>query len=148
MFSDLRWLNDPDAQTMIPDEEESREVSDFSAEAVFYGDIGKAAKRIRKRKNDFIKNLKKINAYVKMGSYAWVLSGEKTASGNPILYAGPQMGFSTPSIIAEGSIITPDLRISGMTVPGLPGIIMGRTPKHAWSIQVGQKSICLEEALT
>jgi penicillin G amidase len=39
-----------------------------------------------------------------MGSYAWVVSGDKTASGNPIVYSGPQMGFETPSIVTEGSI--------------------------------------------
>ena len=29
------------------------------------------------------------------------------------------------------------MQISGMTVAGIPGIIIGRTPHHAWSMQVG-----------
>ena len=39
----------------------------------------------------------RATAKTKMGSYAWVVSGQKTASGNPIIYSGPQMGFSVPS---------------------------------------------------
>jgi len=88
-----------------------------------------------------IANLKEINAYVKMGSYAWVVSGDKTASGNPIIYSGPQMDhafdFSAPSIVTEGSIKAAGLNISGMTIPGMPAIVIGRTPHHAWSMQVG-----------
>jgi len=80
--------------------------------------------------------LKKINAKVKMGSYAWTIAGEKTASGNPIIYSGPQMGFLVPSIVLEGSIQGAGLDISGMSVPGIPGIIIGRTPHHAWSMLV------------
>ena len=56
-----------------------------------------------------------------MGSYAWVVSGKKTASGNPIIYSGPQMDhafqFSVPSIVTEGSIKAEGLNISGMAIP-------------------------------
>ena len=47
------------------------------------------------------------------------------------------MGFDTPAICQEGSIVSAGLNISGMAIPGLPGIVIGRTPHHAWSMQVG-----------
>lgn len=72
-----------------------------------------------------------------LGSYAWAVSGRKTTSGNPIIYSGPQMGFSVPAIIAECSIDAGNLKVSGMTLPGVPGVMIGRTPRHAWSAQVG-----------
>ncbi|MDM8539340.1 penicillin acylase family protein, partial [Desulfobacterales bacterium HSG17] len=81
--------------------------------------------------------MKKINAFVKTGSYAWTVAGSKTASGNPIIYSGPQMGFEVPGIVFEGSIRAGELDISGMTLAGIPGILIGRTPHHAWSMQVG-----------
>lgn len=81
--------------------------------------------------------LEAINARIRMGSYAWVVSGEHTRSGHPILYSGPQMGFSVPSIVAEGSLKGAGMEISGMTIPGIPGITIGRTPHHTWSMQVG-----------
>ena len=96
-----------------------------------------AAQAMKDRRNNYINNLKNIGAYVKMGSYAWVVAGEHTVSGNPMIYSGPQMGFSVPSIVLEGSIHAGGLSISGMTVAGIPGIIIGRTPHHAWSMQVG-----------
>ncbi len=142
MFNDLRWTNDPEAQTYIIDETDPEDwLPEGGDDGWRPGDLPPAIKdvcdHLGKRKERIWKNLKKINAKVKMGSYAWVVSGKKTASGRPIIYSGPQMGFSVPSIVTEGSIRAAGLNISGMTVPGIPGIIIGRTPHHAWSMQVG-----------
>ncbi|OQX22416.1 MAG: hypothetical protein BWK80_30565 [Desulfobacteraceae bacterium IS3] len=146
MFEDLRWVSDPDALTYIPKSEnasrkadtESPIISKISAKtASMLPDLTSAAADMAETRSQVRENLKKINAYPQMGSYAWVLAGSKTASGNPILYSGPQMGFPVPSVVLEGSIRAGGLNISGMTVAGIPGIIIGRTPHHAWSMQVG-----------
>ncbi len=141
MFADLRWINDPAAQTMIPsgakDAIDNRLDPALAARLAAMPDVSEAAARIRNRGEAFHEYMRKINAHARMGSYAWAVSGDKTASGNPIIYSGPQMGFSTPSIVAEGSIRGGGLEISGMTVPGIPFLIIGRTPHHAWSMQVG-----------
>ena len=140
MFNDLRWTNDPDAPTYIdynqPASDSLLTTSDSAVSTLQYKPE-KAVKNMVDTRKKVIDNLKKINAYVKMGSYAWVVSGDKTVSGDPIVYSGPQMGFEAPAIVAEGSIRAGGLEVSGMTVPGLPGIIIGRTPHHAWSMQVG-----------
>ena len=145
MFSDMRWVNDPEALTYIPDSgaravrpepaaiAEARLSAQAAAEPNALTQVNSTISLINEVKN----NLKKISAWVHMGSYAWVVSGSKTADGNPIIYSGPQMGFDTPSITCEGSLSCPSLDISGMTVPGIPLIIIGRTPHHAWSMQVG-----------
>ncbi len=141
MFSDLRWINDPAAQTYIPAGSKSApdQSLDPSLAARFAAmpELAAAAERIRSRGVGYHERMQELNADVKMGSYAWVVAGDKTASGNPILYSGPQMGFTTPSIVAEGSIRGGGIEISGMTVPGIPFLIIGRTPHHAWSMQVG-----------
>jgi penicillin G amidase len=148
MFNDLRWLNDPSALTYIPPAAlKAMAISATAAgvsaetqaqEAVSaVSDFGAVYEDLADRKDAVIDNLKQINAFVKMGSYAWSVSGKKTADGKPIIYSGPQMGFSVPSIVLEGSIRGGGLDISGMSVPGIPGIIIGRTPHHAWSMQVG-----------
>jgi len=146
MFNDLRWINDPDALTIIPppsisglssQPETLSEDSALSGAAELVPDFRNAAGHILNRFKSAKKKLKKIKAHVKMGSQAWVVAGKKTLSGNPILYSGPQMGFSTPSVMLEGSIQAGDLNISGMAVAGIPTIIVGRTPHHAWSQQVG-----------
>ncbi|MBN2297471.1 MAG: penicillin acylase family protein, partial [Deltaproteobacteria bacterium] len=146
MFEDLRWTNDPEALTYIPESTAAVEsVQTLTNDALKrkanppagHKDLLKAAQRLSAQKADVIEKLKQINAFVKMGSYAWAVSGDKTSSSNPVLYSGPQMGFSVPSIVLEGSIAGGGLTISGMSVPGVPGIVIGRTPHHAWSMQVG-----------
>ena len=151
MFNDLRWENDPAAITYIPDQEtagapitlsvrsgpsKAPVPGEFPALAQWKG-VGKAAENINRLWSDREENLKKLGIYPKMGSYAWAISGDKTESGNPIIYSGPQMGFDVPSIVMEGSIDAAGMKVSGMAIPGLPGIVIGRTPHHAWSMQVG-----------
>lgn len=147
MFNDIRWVNDPEALTYIPSETQTElatvngekidKTSNFLKITEAIKTMSIAANNITAVRNKVENNLKKINAHVKMGSYAWVVSGEKTASGNPVIYSGPQMGFSVPVIVLEGSINAGGLNVSGMSVAGIPGIIIGRTPHHAWSMQVG-----------
>ena len=136
MFQDLRWTNDPEAQTYIVDGM-ALASNALSVDSTPTERFDEVADQMKNRNKKFKENLKKINAYVKMGSYAWVVSGDKTDTGNPMIYSGPQMGFSVPSIVLEGSIRAGGMNISGMSVPGIPGIIIGRTPHHAWSMQVG-----------
>ena len=135
MFQDLRWINDPQALTYIHAEDST--VANYGPLRVNLPDMSIAARAIKQRRNNAVENLKKINAYVKMGSYAWTVSGDKTESGNPIIYSGPQMGFTVPSITLEGSIRAAGIEVSGMSIAGIPGIVIGRTPHHAWSMQVG-----------
>jgi len=155
MFNDLRWTNDPAAQTYIPEtsseiilavagRKKSTPLSDAkkaadmpSPDLTGFKDLQAVSKSIKQRMQDREMTLQKINALPKMGSYAWVLNGKKTASGRPTIYSGPQMGFDTPAICQEGSVASAGLTISGMSIPGLPGIVIGRTPHHAWSMQVG-----------
>ena len=146
MFQDLRWTNDPDAQTYFGSPSTTAAAASRSntapssitqSDSSSFSDISAAFVSMRDRLEAIDENLEKINARIKMGSYAWVVDGSKTQSGRPILYSGPQMGFSVPAIVNEGSIEAGDLHISGMNVAGIPGIIIGRTPHHAWSMQVG-----------
>lgn len=149
MFQDLRWTEDPDAVSYIPSPDVliakkkagSAGLAPKLAKALTRYDFRTLSRKMARDQEQRVANLKKINAFVKMGSYAWVVSGDKTASGNPIIYSGPQMDhafdFSVPSIVTEGSIHAGGLNISGMTIPGMPAIVIGRTPHHAWSMQVG-----------
>ncbi len=141
MFNDLRRTNDPTAPTYIDYAPDAAVTATVASEPAVLKGLSykplKAVKDMLKTRKNVIQNLKKINAHIKMGSYAWVVSGDHTESGNPIIYSGPQMGFSVPSIVMEGSIRAGGFNVSGMNVPGLPGIVIGRTPHHAWSMQVG-----------
>ncbi|GMV87622.1 MAG: hypothetical protein AMXMBFR81_05530 [Chthonomonas sp.] len=73
----------------------------------------------------------------KWGSYAIVVGKERSATGRPWLLSGPQMGHTVPSIVHELSISTPDVKLAGMDVPGVPALIIGHTDKLAWGLTTG-----------
>ena len=89
MFEDLRWVNDPDALTYIPkpikvsraQKSGERALSPLMENPPSFPDLREVAKSIAETRSQIDENLKKINAYVKMGSYAWAIKGSKTASG-------------------------------------------------------------------
>ncbi len=68
------------------------------------------------------------------GSNNWVVSGEKTASGKPLLADDPHLGLSTPSIWLQMHLETDDLNVSGVIFAGIPGIILGHNEHIAWGV--------------
>lgn len=69
-----------------------------------------------------------------LGSNNWAVSGAKTASGNPILCNDPHLDLSLPSIWFEIQIHTPEVNAYGVSLPGLPGIIIGFNKDIAWGV--------------
>lgn len=68
------------------------------------------------------------------GSNNWVVSGDKTESGLPILADDPHLGLATPAIWYETHIEGPDVNVSGVIFAGVPGIILGRNENIAWGV--------------
>jgi len=70
----------------------------------------------------------------KSASNAWVLSGERTASGKPILANDPHLGFDAPGLWYLAHIKTPTFEITGATVPGVPITVIGHNGAIAWGL--------------
>jgi penicillin G amidase len=66
------------------------------------------------------------------GSNNWVVSGAHTATGQPLLANDPHLGLTVPSIWTAVHLTTPDLDVAGVTLPGAPGVILGRNRRVAW----------------
>lgn len=65
----------------------------------------------------------------------WVLSGAKTASGMPILANDPHLeGNRLPAVWSEIAFHWGDRWALGGSMPGGPGILIGRTPDLAWGV--------------
>jgi penicillin G amidase len=62
----------------------------------------------------------------------WVISGKRTADGRPILANDPHLAPSAPGIWYLTHLATPDMRVSGVTFPGVPGIVLGHNEFIAW----------------
>lgn len=79
-------------------------------------------------------SLERVGLYAEdlAASNNWVISGKHTKDGKPILANDPHLQPSAPGIWYMTSLSTPTMRVSGVTVPGLPGIILGHNENIAW----------------
>lgn len=73
-----------------------------------------------------------------VGSNSWVVSGEHTATGSPLLANDPHLGASLPSVWTQQqlrcSTVTDDcpFDVAGFSFSGLPGIVIGHNQHMAW----------------
>lgn len=68
------------------------------------------------------------------GSNNWVVSGDKTKSGFPLLADDPHLGLSTPSIWYQMHLKSPEQNVGGVIFAGVPGIILGHNEDIAWGV--------------
>lgn len=68
-----------------------------------------------------------------IGSNNWALSGKLTSSGKPLLANDPHLGLSAPAIWYFAHLDAPGMNVIGGTLPGIPGVVLGRTDQYAWS---------------
>lgn len=69
-----------------------------------------------------------------MGSNNWVVSGQRTATGKPMLANDPHMPLETPARWWFVDLKTPNFHITGMTFPGIAGIVLGRNDHFMWGM--------------
>ncbi|HSE18906.1 MAG TPA: penicillin acylase family protein [Pyrinomonadaceae bacterium] len=62
----------------------------------------------------------------------WVVSGSRTVTGKPLLANDPHLRPSAPSIWHMVHLSAPGLRVAGVVMPGLPGVIIGHNDRIAW----------------
>lgn len=73
-----------------------------------------------------------------IGSNAWVVDGEHTSTGAPILANDPHLGISLPGVWTQVGLhcreVTSDcpLDVSGFSFSGVPGVVIGRNADIAW----------------
>lgn len=74
------------------------------------------------------------------GSNSWVLAGEHTASGLPLLANDPHLGISQPGIWAQVGlhcrVVSTECPydVSGFGFAGMPGVIIGHNAHLAWGL--------------
>jgi penicillin amidase len=67
-----------------------------------------------------------------VGSNSWVVSGRRTASGKPLLCNDPHLLFGLPALWYPAALHGPEYRVVGVTMPGVPAILIGRNDHLAW----------------
>jgi penicillin amidase len=78
---------------------------------------------------------------VQAGSNAWAVSGAHSADGKPLLSNDMHLEFSLPGVWYMTHIEAPGLNVSGVALPGLPGIISGHNDRIAWGLTNMEASV-------
>jgi penicillin amidase len=81
-------------------------------------------------------SLERVGLYMENRAVSnnWVASGKRTASGKPLLANDPHLPASAPSVWHMAHLRAPGLHVAGVTVPGVPGIIIGHNEHIAWGM--------------
>ena len=95
------------------------------------------------------KNLAGWSTELDSGSNNWVLAGEKTNSGKPLLAGDPHRGLDTPNVYYQNHVACNEFDVIGLSFPGCPGFPhFGHNKKVAWCVthaQADYQDIYLEK---
>jgi len=161
IWSDLNFLTDPLAPSTAPDPTlpgfggplagqtagdaaagtNNTQVGDYINAVADY-DLTSTIEAIERVQQEREERARRLGAWPALGSYAWMIDGSRSATGNPWIGGFPQTGIQTPSIMhyvemrsAEGA----DHRIetSGMEFIGAPLVLIGQTDSVAYTTTTG-----------
>src|SRR5581483_7955025 len=139
IFNDLRWINDPTAPVTVPSGKANqptppnpikaqRAIGFVSASAASTGAAALNAMLQRRQSTGNV-----FHVPYKDGSNAFVVSPRRTASHRALLWGAPQEGFGSPSIDVEEYLRGPGYDAGGMTIPGVPVILIGQNRDIAFT---------------
>ena len=123
VFADLREANDPEAPVTVPGSfpQELPSASPSGSVAIDDGSFTGAS-------------LTQSSA----ASNAILVGAKRSATGHPILLAGPQVGYFFPEFFAEMELSGGGFDVRGAVFPGVPFVLIGRGPDFAWSATSSQ----------
>ncbi len=78
--------------------------------------------------------LEKIPVPLWQGSNGWVIAGNRTASGFPILANDTHIGFAQPAVWYEAHMEAPGFRFYGHHIAGIPFGLLGQNDFCGWGL--------------
>ncbi len=89
----------------------------------------------RRAEAPWLPGLEWLRPGVKRGnSNNWVVAGRKTKSGRPILANDPHLPIELPSVWYELHLVAAGLDVAGVTIPGVPFVVLGHNARVGWGI--------------
>jgi penicillin amidase len=76
-----------------------------------------------------------------LGSNNWVIAGSRTATGMPLLANDMHLLLSAPAIWYENHLASETLNVTGVSFPGVPGVIVGHNGHVAWGFTNGYPDV-------
>jgi len=138
VFQDTHWLNDPSAKTTIPSSGITQQVGQtISPNVVSLAGIEGGYDQFMKLQHGFERNLLHLGINGKHASNAIAISSKMSADGHALLLGGPQVGYGAPQLFNEIGLHRANNDTTGITVPGMPVILIGTTNNFAWTMTAG-----------
>jgi penicillin amidase len=69
-----------------------------------------------------------------LGSNNWAIGAEKSITGYPILANDPHLELTLPSIWYQIQLHAPGINVYGVSLPGIPSVIIGFNQNVAWGV--------------
>ena len=96
-------------------------------------------KNYPKLSSDFIDTDKQFRRFMgwngtHIGSNNWIVNGKKSASGKPIIANDTHLAFSAPGKWFTAVLRIKSSEISGFTLPGVPGVVIGKNENISWAM--------------
>ena len=96
-------------------------------------------KKFTQISDDFIKTDKAFRKFLGMtgthlGSNNWIVNSQMSVSGKPIIANDPHLAYRAPGIWYAAVIKSPKWNAAGVTLPGVPGIVIGKNDNISWTL--------------
>lgn len=96
-------------------------------------------KKFAQINSNFIETDKAFRKFIGMtgthlGSNNWVVNSQMSASGKPIIANDPHLAYRAPGIWYAAVIKSPTWDAAGVTLPGVPGIVIGKNDNISWTL--------------
>lgn len=82
------------------------------------------------------------------GSNNWVVGPSKTADSATILCNDPHLGLQLPALWFLNQLQFPGMAVKGVSLPGLPGVVLGFNDSIAWGVTNAQRDVVDWYAIT
>lgn len=69
-----------------------------------------------------------------IGSNNWAVNGSKSESGSAVVANDPHLAFQAPGKWYTVVINSPEWNVTGFTIPGVPGVVIGKNENIAWTM--------------
>jgi len=137
-FDQNRPINNPNAPTTIPGGSavEGQRAWRSSAPPV----RPEIVEGIEARRTQHARLERALGLPPKFGSFAVQITTAKSSTGNVMLLGCPQMGepsYNEPNVTNEVELECPTLHVGGMTVAGIPLVIIGHNESYGWTLTSG-----------
>lgn len=101
--------------------------------------VPKSVTALLKINTSFVKTVKQFRKFLgisgtHIGSNSWVVNGDKSVTGKPIIANDTHLAFSAPDKWFAAVIKAENMDVAGFTLPGVPGIVIGKNNSIAWTM--------------